>query len=123
MCYRQDAEGSGDLSYAGGLYHRRPALALGEARRFVFVGVYAAELFAICVVNADKPMVMFAAAVPGERILVFIRCFFYHFARLSLCRICTALSQENRRRASTDGDTNTTPITPKNERRGNEKYD
>ena len=75
---------SGDLGNAGGFYHRGPALALGEARRFVFVGVHAAKLFAVGVVDTHQPMVMFAAAVPGEGILVFVGSVFCHFARLSL---------------------------------------
>lgn len=46
---------------------------------------------------------------------------------LSLCaslslKDCMALSQGTTCRASTDGDTNTPPITPKNELRGNRKY-
>lgn len=69
----KNKKGSGDLCNTGGFYHGGPALPLGEARRFVLVGVHAAELFAIGVVNTHKPMVMFAAAVPGEGVLVFIR--------------------------------------------------
>ena len=76
--------GSGNLCNAGGFYHRGPALALGEARGFVFVGVHSPKLFTVGVINADQPMMMFAPAVPGEGILVFVRCFFCHFARLTL---------------------------------------
>ena len=84
MRYRQDKEESGNLRNTGGFYHRGPALSLGEARGFVLVGVHAAELLAIRVVNTHEPMVMFAAAVPGEGILIFVRCVFSHFARPSL---------------------------------------
>ena len=84
MGYRQEQKGSGNLGNTSGFYHRGPALALGEARRFILVGVHAAELFAIRVVNTHKPMVMFPAAVPGEGILIFVRCVFCHFARPSL---------------------------------------
>jgi len=84
MCYCQNEKGSGDLRNPGGLYHGGPALTLGEARRFILVGVHAAELLAIGVVNTHKPMVMLAAAVPGEGILIFIRSVFCHFARPSL---------------------------------------
>ena len=81
MCYCQKEKGLRDLRNASRLYHGGPALALCEARRFVFVGVNAAELFAVGVIHADQPMVMFAAAVPGEGVFVFGRCFFCHFAR------------------------------------------
>jgi hypothetical protein len=75
---------SGDLGNTGGFYHGRPALALGEARCFVLVGVHASKFLAIGVINADQPMMMFAAAVPGEGIFIFVRSFFCHFARPSL---------------------------------------
>lgn len=84
MCYRQGKEESGDLRDAGGFYHGRPPLPLGEARGLVLVGVHTAELLAIRIVDTHQPMVMFAAAVLGESILIFIRCVFSHFARPSL---------------------------------------
>lgn len=63
---------SGDLRDAGGFYHGGPTLPLREARRLVLVGVHAAELLSIGVIHADQPMVMLAAAVPGEGIFIFI---------------------------------------------------
>jgi hypothetical protein len=71
-------ERSRNLSNPGGLYHWGAALALGEARGFVLIGIYTAKLLAIGVVNADKPMVMFPAAVPAKRVLFFLRIVFCH---------------------------------------------
>src|SRR5438132_3018328 len=66
LSYRQTVQSpdrSGDLSYPGGLHHRRAALALCEAGSLIFVGVNAAELFPIGVKYADEEMVMLTAAI------------------------------------------------------------
>src|SRR3989442_8721783 len=56
-------EGSRDLGNPCGLYHRRAALALREARGFILVRVNAAELFPVGIVNTDEEMMMFAATI------------------------------------------------------------
>jgi hypothetical protein len=66
-------EESGDLGNPGGLYHRRAALALRETRGFILVGVNAAELFSIGIIDTDEVVVMFAAAIFAEGTLASIR--------------------------------------------------
>jgi hypothetical protein len=76
----QDKKRLRNLSDASRFYYRGPALTLREARGFVLICVYAAELLTIGVVNANQPMVVFAAAVSAKCILVF----FCHFKHPSL---------------------------------------
>jgi hypothetical protein len=59
-------EFSGNLGYPGGLHHRRTALALREARGFLFIRIDAAELLAIRIIYADKVVVMLATAIIVE---------------------------------------------------------
>ena len=56
-------EGSGNLRNPGGLYDRRAALALREARSFILVRVNAAELFPVGIINTNEKMMMFAATI------------------------------------------------------------
>ena len=76
-------EGSGNLRNPRGLYHRRAALALREARRLILVRVHAPELFPVGIVNTDEEMVMFAAAILAKRSLASSRTFF----RLTFCHV------------------------------------
>lgn len=55
-----------DLVNARGFHDRRTALAIGEAGGFFFVGIDAAERFAVGVTNGDEKMMMTAAAVFAE---------------------------------------------------------
>ena len=80
MGNRQAKKRLGNLSNASRFYHRRAALTLREPRGFVLIRVHAPELLAIGVVNADQPMMVFAAAVSAKCILVF----FCHFKHPSL---------------------------------------
>jgi len=75
---KKNQEESGYLGNPGGLYHRRAALALREARRFILVCVNAAELFPVGIVDTDEVMVMFAAAILAKRTLASIRAFCRH---------------------------------------------
>jgi hypothetical protein len=58
------------------LYDRRAALALRKACGFVLIGVDAPELFSIGIVDTDKEMVMFAAAILPKGTLASSRAFF-----------------------------------------------
>jgi len=60
---QERSEVLGDLRDARGLHHRGTLLAVGEARGFVLVGVYATKFFAVGVGHGDQPVMMLAAAV------------------------------------------------------------
>jgi hypothetical protein len=59
-------KGLGDLVDARGFYDRGAALAISEAGGFFFVGVDAAEGFAVGITDGDKEMMMTAATVFAE---------------------------------------------------------
>lgn len=80
MRQSQDQKRLRNLSNASRFYYRGAALTLREARGFVLICVYAAELFTIGVVNANQPMMVFSAAVSAKGILIF----FCHFTHPSL---------------------------------------
>src|SRR4029077_5208601 len=63
---------SGNHINAGGLDHRRALLTRGEAICFVFIGVDAAKLFTVGVINGDEKMMMFAPFVLVEICSLFI---------------------------------------------------
>jgi hypothetical protein len=65
----------GNLADARRFDDGRPALALGKTRGFVFVGIHAAELFPVRVIDGDEPMVMFAPPVLAEGTFFFARRF------------------------------------------------
>ena len=56
-----------------GLDYRRALLAVGEAIRLVFVGVDAAELFAVRVINCHQKMMMLPALIFAEISRFFLR--------------------------------------------------
>ena len=68
--FKENSDRSGNLRDARGLHHRGTLLAVGEARGFVLVGVYATKFFAVCVRHGDQPVMMLAAAVFIEAGLV-----------------------------------------------------
>ena len=67
---KENFERLGNLRDARGLHHRGTLLAVGEARGFVLVGVYATKFFAVCIRHGDQPVMMLAAAVLIEAGLV-----------------------------------------------------
>jgi hypothetical protein len=69
-----------NLSNASRFYYWGAALTLREARGFVLICVDAAKLLTVGVVNANQPMMVFAAAVSAKCILIF----FCHFKHPSL---------------------------------------
>jgi len=67
---------SGNLRDPGRLHHRRTALPLREARGFALVGIDAAELFSIRVINAYEEMMVLAAASVLKAAFPFFEFFF-----------------------------------------------
>jgi hypothetical protein len=73
----------GNLTDARRFNDRRPALPLGKTRRFILVGVHAAKLFPVCVVDGDEPMVMLSSPILSESTLFFTRRFLGRYFRHS----------------------------------------
>jgi hypothetical protein len=57
---------------ARGFHNRRALLSVGEAVRFVFIGVHAAKFFAVGVKNSHQKMVMFAALIFAKISFLFL---------------------------------------------------
>jgi len=61
--FKENSDRLGNLRDARGLHHRRTLLAVGEARGFILIGVYAPKFFAVSVRHGDQPVMMLATAV------------------------------------------------------------
>ncbi len=106
---------SGNLTNTRRLDDGRSALPLGKTRSLVFVGVHAAELLAICIVNGYQPVVMLPPPVLAKSTLLFTRRFLRRYFRHSDFPVLEGrlepLSQVNKTRASTIANSHVNSIT------------